>query len=76
MTVSLDRCRNLAKILTKFFSTRVFNYSKDKEEKHYINKLADMSFNHRVDGFVREFQENNMAIWKTLTKSGWVGALR
>jgi hypothetical protein len=59
------------KTFETFFTTRVFNYSKDKEEEHYLDSsLSDMFFNYKVKRFVREFQENNMSIWKTLTKDG------
>jgi len=55
---------------TKFsFTMRVFDYFKDKEEKRYMNSfLLDPFFRYRIKRFMRQFQENNMAIWKALTK--------
>lgn len=51
------------------FGTRVFNYFKDKEEEHFLNSfLVDMFFRYKVKHFVRKLQENNMTIWKALTK--------
>lgn len=57
------------KVYETFFTTRVFDYLEDKEEEHYLDSsLTDMFFNYKVKRFVRGFQENNMSIWKTLTK--------
>jgi len=51
------------------FRTRVFNFLKDKEEEHYLNSfLFDLFFQYKVKYFIRTLQENNMAIWKTVTR--------
>lgn len=58
------------KIYETFFTTRVFDYFKDKEEKYFLNSfLIDMFFKYKVKRFMRELQENNIAIWKALTKN-------
>jgi hypothetical protein len=65
----LKQLQSNRKIYDTFFTTRVFNYSKDKEEEHYLDSsFSDMFFNYKVKRFVRELQENNMAIWKALTE--------
>ena len=47
----------------------MISFIEDKEEEHYLDSsLTDMFFNYKVKRFVRGFQENNMSIWKTLTK--------
>ncbi len=57
------------KVSRRLLETRVFNYFKDKEEKDYLNSfLVDIYFKCKVKNFVRKLQENNIAIWKALTK--------
>lgn len=65
----LIKLKSGRKIYETFFTTRVFDYLKDKEEKYYLDSfLADMFFNYKVKRFVQELQENNVVIWKALTE--------
>lgn len=57
-------------LLRNFFTMRIFDYLKDKKEEHYLdNFLLSVFLKKRVERFIRKLQDNNMAIWKALTKN-------
>jgi arylsulfatase A-like enzyme len=65
----LMRYKGLRGLHNRFFSMRVFDYNKDKEEHRYLRSfLIDLPLRHRIANVINRLQKNNLKIGEAVTQ--------
>jgi arylsulfatase A-like enzyme len=63
------RFRGLRGVHNRLFSMRVFDYIKDRGERHYLMSfLLDLPLRRRVTAVIDKLQKNNIKTWQAITQ--------